>query len=227
MVIENNSNGKSVIYVLRINDYLPKLCNYTIPTIEQYAKKINAEVQIITKGKFLGWPVSYEKMQIYDLGKDNEWNVLIDADILIHPDFPNIITRSKKDMITSWMQYNSSELYHKADKCFMRQKLKYGSNKSIVTQFVCTNNLIHDVWKPLEKPFSSYNGWLERDYNIDEYCITYNTNKYGIDSVGFLLPGEDQYIYHLQGTFDTFKNVKYTEDELVNMAKEKMKEWDL
>jgi hypothetical protein len=54
-----------------------------------------------------------------------------------------------------------------------------------------------------------------------------NINRFGISITGFLAPEEHYMIHHLQGTLDTVKQIKYTEDELVRSAKKKLKEWDL
>jgi indolepyruvate ferredoxin oxidoreductase beta subunit len=68
------------VWVLYINNYFPELCKYTLPTIKLYAQKIGADFNLITTRKYLEFPITYEKIQIYELGNNYDWNILIDAD---------------------------------------------------------------------------------------------------------------------------------------------------
>lgn len=77
---------KKTIYTLNVNDYSREVTNITYPFIAGYAKKIGADFQIISTRKFPDFPVVYEKFQMYELGKDNGWNIYVDSDALVHPD---------------------------------------------------------------------------------------------------------------------------------------------
>src|SRR6185437_11005470 len=50
---------KKVIYVVVTDGYQPDVCAHTIPSIQRYAKKIGADLQIISQRKYPGLPASY------------------------------------------------------------------------------------------------------------------------------------------------------------------------
>ena len=78
-----------IVHVVYINDYFPELWKYTFPSIEYYARKIGAELNVITERKFPDWHIHYEKTQVWEAGKNADANILFDSDILIHPEFPD------------------------------------------------------------------------------------------------------------------------------------------
>jgi len=222
------SNGKSVIYVVRVNDYLPKVCEYTLPTIESYAKKVKAEVHYITERKFPDWPASYEKLQVYELGIENEWNYVIDADMLLHPDLPKVTLRVRPCDFGIYYAYSIDKVYYRIDNYFERYKLlNHKHVDGIVTNFILFNFMIHDVYQPLEGVFSDWKGSCIRDHILDEYCITRNIAKLNIPYTGMLLGHENLLLHHLQGEFDTFNQRKKSEDEMVEEAKQVLKDWNV
>ena len=72
---------KKTVYLLNIGDYEPEITSLTYPYISRYASKIGAAVHLITERKFPEWPITYEKLQIYELGRQhgNDWNIYIDS----------------------------------------------------------------------------------------------------------------------------------------------------
>ena len=83
---------KKVIHLLNINNFFPELFRITYPTIRAYAEKNGYIINMITERKFPDYPITYEKMQVYEDGKDNQMNVLVDADMLLHPNLPDFET---------------------------------------------------------------------------------------------------------------------------------------
>ena len=81
---------KKLIHVLNINDFFPELFALTFPTIQSYAQKHGFQINLITQRKFPDYPINYEKMQVFEDGREAELNMLCDADMLIHPHFPDI-----------------------------------------------------------------------------------------------------------------------------------------
>jgi hypothetical protein len=61
----------------------------TYPLLKLYAKKIGATFHQITERKFPGWPIVYEKLQIKELAKDQDFVCYYDSDALIHPETPD------------------------------------------------------------------------------------------------------------------------------------------
>ena len=76
---------KKTLFTLNVNKYSPEIVELTYPHLKAYAHKIGAEFVEITERKFKKMPVTYEKLQIFNLGKDNDWNIFIDADAMIQP----------------------------------------------------------------------------------------------------------------------------------------------
>ena len=58
---------KKTIFTLNVDGYSPEITDITYPLIKRYAKHIDADLHIIKDRKFPDWPVTYEKLQIYEL----------------------------------------------------------------------------------------------------------------------------------------------------------------
>ena len=81
---------KKLIHVLNINDFFPELFALTFPTIKAYAERHGFLINLITERKFPDYPINYEKMQVFQDGMGADLNMLCDADMLIHPHFPDV-----------------------------------------------------------------------------------------------------------------------------------------
>ena len=82
---------KKILHVLNINDFFPELFALTYPTIKAYADRTGFVINLITERKFPDYPINYEKMQVYKDGEGADYNMLCDADMLIHPHFPDCL----------------------------------------------------------------------------------------------------------------------------------------
>jgi len=71
------------VYTIAIDNWFPELCNITFPLMRSWAGRIGADFKVIDEAKFPGFPPNYEKFQIWELGSDYDWNVYIDADMII------------------------------------------------------------------------------------------------------------------------------------------------
>lgn len=186
------------VYVLVVDNYLPEVCNFTLPLIKKYSKKINAEFFIINERKYSDLPITYEKMQIYELGKDYDYNILIDADMIIHPNMYNIFDIIPENCICAWHAY-PNKLY----------PIEYG----IATNFIVVPKFCHNVWKPFDEPYERLKE-LKRDFIFDEYCFSYNYKKYGYKISGLEIPNSyGKLFYHLNVNTDN-KDSEQIKDEL-------------
>lgn len=77
---------KKALFTLNINDYSPGIRELTYPLLRYHAEKIGAQFFEITERRWPDWPVVYEKMQIYELGRGFDWVLYFDADTLVHPE---------------------------------------------------------------------------------------------------------------------------------------------
>ena len=179
---------KKVIWLLNIGDYAPEITELTYPLIRNYAKKIEAEVHVISHRRFPDWPVEYEKLQIYELGKENEWNIYIDSDALVHPDLFDITEILPKSTVL----HNGSDIAGnrwRYDKYFRRDGRHIGS----CNWFTIASDWCIDLWKPfddltLEEALSNItlvnneriSGVMGPDHLIDDYALSRNIAKYGL-----------------------------------------------
>lgn len=179
---------KKVLYTLNIDSYAPEITQITYPFMQHWARKIGAEFKIIDTRKFQDWPVVYEKLQIFELGKDNDWNIYVDSDALIHPDFydptdhlpANTVCHNGNDMAGNRWKY---------DRHFRRDGRHLGSCNWFT---IAPHNCI-DLWKPLddltlEEAVGNIStaineltsGAVERSHLIDDYTLSRNIAKFGL-----------------------------------------------
>lgn len=176
------NNGKIAVYVVRVDNYFPELCEVTLPNIKMYAEKIGGELIEITERKYPDFPPTYEKVQVYELGYKNEWNILIDADFLIHPLTPNFTKILNPNVVGINYGYDANAYLDTRSIYFQRD----GRNRGIATGLVMTNNLTHDLWEPLPYDWKTARKYTKREFIIDEYCLSRNLARYGLKYQGIL-----------------------------------------
>lgn len=221
---------KKTIFTLNIDNYAPEITALTYPFIERYAKKIGAEFVIIKKRKYPDYPMMYEKLQIYELGKDNDWNIYIDSDMLVHPDLFDITEVLPEDTVLHYgFEFASNKFRY--DNYFRRDGRNIGSaNELTVASHLCT-----DIWEPLSDMtiddalnnikiiHSEEIVGHSRGYGIDDYVTSRNIAKYGIKYKAFKdLLNEmgrlnDEYFYH---------EWPVAEKDKAEKIREKLKSWN-
>ncbi len=174
------------LYTLNIGNYAPDITALTFPLFKQYCHKIGAEFCEITERKFPDWPLAYEKLQIYDLGKNNDWSIYIDADALLSPDLFDITEFLPTSTILHWGidPANNRWVF---DNYFRRD----GRNISSAGWFTVASKWCRDIWAPcdlspeeaLARIFPSHrelNMGLEPKHFIDEFVTSRNIAKFGL-----------------------------------------------
>lgn len=181
---------KKTIYTLVVDDYAPAIRDLTFPSIKHYAKKIGADFHVIGERKFPSWPVTYEKLQIFELGKAhrNDWNLFVDADTLISPEMFDITEHLHKDTIA----HNGKDMAGvrwTIDNYFRRDGRFYGScNWLAVASDWCL-----DLWHPLhdltlDEALSrihitigeNNSGYCRTEHLIDDYTLSRNVARFGL-----------------------------------------------
>ena len=183
---------KKIIHVVNINNFFPELFALTYPTIESYAQRYGYEINIISERKFPDYPIHYEKFQVFEDGKEALINILCDADMLIHPQFPDMTTHCKRDSIAFNDNYHLSTKYH-VDRIpyFMRD----GRDVGIATNFVVTSDWTHDAWEPIPLSAKDIESLAKKEvtedgnqrgwgHYADEFAISFNMAKYGLKYTG-------------------------------------------
>lgn len=182
------SKLKKTIFTLNVDGYAPEITELTYPLIKHYAEKIGADFHTITERKFPNMPPVYEKMQIYELGRrmQNDWNIYIDSDTLVHPDFFDVTNFIKKDTVV----HNGSDMANnrwRYDKYFIRD----GRNIGSCNWFAIGSDWCLDLWHPLDIPYDEavnnifpiqreLNTVITREHLIDDYALSRNIAKYGL-----------------------------------------------
>ena len=205
------------LFTLYVKDYFPEMAKITLPNIERYAKKIGANFHLITERKFPEWPVTYEKLQIHELGKDADWNIHVDADMLIHPDFWDVTKASDPRCVSFLHAYDAKEWF-KPDEYFLRD----GRERGVTSNFVVVHRMCHDFWTPFDVPFEVAKHGTKRLHGIDDYCFSRNLAKYGLKDCGILPnPRYHWQIVHLCTGGNPQKEI------ILEHAQKVLKDWNL
>tara|TARA_Y100000033_G_scaffold50633_1_gene61677 strand:+ start:1813 stop:2439 length:627 start_codon:yes stop_codon:yes gene_type:complete len=189
---------KKILHLVNIGDFFPELFSLSFPTVQAYAERCGYEINLITERKFPEFHINYEKMQVWEDGKDADVNLLVDADVLIHPHFPDVKDIVPPHHIAFNDNYNASSKFNLND-YFLRD----GRDVGIASNFVVSYRSTHDLWRPLEiTPDEGRRITFVREGDIDEYCISQNMSKYGLRYTGITWePWQREFLIHT-GTGD-------------------------
>ncbi len=178
---------KKTLWTLNIENYAPEIVSLTYPLLLAYAKKIGADFRIINERRFPDMPITYEKLQIFELGKENDWNVYVDSDAVVSPDMFDITERIGKDTVAHFGHDHASNRW-RYDKFFRRDGRDIGS----CNWFTAASDWCLDLWHPLDDlSLNEARGNIQpivkeraagitRDHLIDDYVLSRNIAKYGL-----------------------------------------------
>lgn len=181
------SQPVKTIYLLNIGNYAPELTELTYPYIERYAEKIGAGITVIDERKFPDWDLDYEKLQIYELGKDSDWNIYIDSDALVHPELPDVTELIPRDTVA----HNASDfapIRWRYDNYFRRDGRHIGSCNWLAV----ASNWCLDLWRPLddltfEEAVANITITVEeehspvtREHLVSDYALSRNIARFGL-----------------------------------------------
>jgi hypothetical protein len=215
---------RKCIHTIVIDDWFPELCAITLPLIEVWAKRIGADFHLIKETKFPGFPPNYEKFQIWEAGKGYEWNIYLDADMVINPE--KIYDFTRQDPRYFYFEselLNPKELY-RSHPYFMRD----GRNFGVSDCFLITSLFTHDLWHPHHIDFDLMKRFCVRgERMVSEFAINLNIARFGLKGLGSI--GSDESHFHLQTTDDENRpfnggKAEMTKEEHIARALEKKKE---
>lgn len=181
------------------------MCEVTLPLIREYAKKIGADFNLITKRRYPDFPPTYEKVQVYHEGSGADWNILLDADLVVSKDAPDV-TVGEPAMVLAQSMFDASTMFA-ADQYFLRD----GRNIGIAGGMVVSSVLTHDLWTPLEFGYQEASRRSLRQHILDEYCISRNLARFGLKFGGI-------------GNFEHFQHIGVADDEPREQKVSKAKE---
>ena len=179
---------KKTIFLLNIDNYDPEITALTYPLIYRYAEKIAAEVYIIKERVFPERAPVYEKMQIYHLAQkmQNDWNIYIDSDALVHPDMFDVTEFLHKDTVA----HNGHDMANnrwRYDNYFRRDGRHIGS----CNWFTVASDWCLDLWHPLDIPYhfalknifptqTELSTVITKEHLIDDYTLSRNIARFGL-----------------------------------------------
>src|SRR5271167_1374086 len=133
------------LWTLNVENYAPEITALTYPLLKRYARKIGADFRVITTRKFPEWPVTYEKMQVYEGGKENDWNIYIDSDAIVHPDMFDPTDHMGGDTVAhNGRDFAGNRWVY--DRFFRRDGRHIGS----CNWFTVGSDMCIDLWRPLD-----------------------------------------------------------------------------
>lgn len=203
------------LFVVRVGNYWPEICRYTIPTIEFWAKKNNWQYVEIKDKYFNGdFSPTVEKLQIAKLGAESDWNLLIDADVMIRPDLYDMTNSEDPKIVRSSYGFPADKKF-KSSLYFERD----GRNQGISGGCVLSSRLTHDLWN--NSPLQWAKDHCADRHIIDEFVISTNLARYGLKFDG-INPTPDTYIVH----FGDHAGDENKKKELVEKAKDLYLSWE-
>ena len=215
--------GKRLLATTAVCNYRPEICALTFPNLRRYAERCGADFAVITDRKYPEWHPAYEKLQVHDLAKNYDFTLLIDADMALHPRFPDLYESMRPGACSSWMEYKISGgpesliLWSvEGDRYFLRD----GRNLGLCGAFVGCTSWTYDVFKPLDSHFrpSDVEPFLYRPAIVDEWVMSRNVAKYGL-KVDSLWPSKEG-IYHADVT-----TKGETEEEIIKKLRAQLEAW--
>jgi len=212
-------NNKKCIHVIAINNWQPELCAITIPNLMAYAKKIGADFNLISETRFDGFPPNYERFQIWETGRDYEWNFNIDADTILRHDCDDPTEYVPENCVASLYGIEIDHYFNTYnDPYFTRSGNKWG----VADQFTLTNKLIHnDFWLPTEMSFQETSKKCFKDpRQVSEYILSRNMARFGLKHTGVLKDHNKHYSL-------MFTTLKMSVEEAINKLKSKLKKWNM
>lgn len=181
---------RKTLWTLNIGNYAPELCELTYPLLLAYARKMGADFQIINERRFPEMPVTYEKLQIFYLGRGNDWNVYIDSDAVIFPDMFDVTERISKDTVAHYSRDHCINRF-KSNEYFRRD----GRDIGAANWFAVASDWCLDLWNPrgheyqeaLEEIMKAIRpivverqAGITPEHLIDDYTLSLNIARYGL-----------------------------------------------
>lgn len=179
---------RKTLFTLNVDNYAPQITAITYPFLRRYAEKIGAEFHVITERRFPHMPVTYEKLQIYDLAREmgNDWNLFLDSDALVHPETIDFTPHLRKDTVL----HNANDMAAVRwtyDEYFLRDGRHIGS----CNWFAIASDWCVDLWTPLDIPLdralanirpipAELRAGITREHLIDDYTLSRNIARFGL-----------------------------------------------
>jgi hypothetical protein len=202
------------IHTIVINNYQPEVCKLTLPNLKAYADRIGADFNIIDKRVFDKYPIYFEEFQVYEMGKNYKYNMVLNADFIMHTDVPDFTKDFNLNFVGAVGSIPLANCF-KPNNYFKRSGMKNGISDSILA----TTYLTHDVWTPPEYTYDEIRGECKKEIQATEFCLSLNMAKFGISYTQLFK--KKCTFYHAGATF--YNKTKKPEE----LIKENLELWKL
>lgn len=184
---------KKLIVTMCFDNWEPDITKQTFALMKFHAMKIGADFHLINKRKSPSKPMCYERFQIYEMVDDYDWIIQLDADLLMHPDMPDVTEFIQKDtiLISSWDWVTKR---FQLDEYFRRD----GRHISVPGFFTVTSNWHKDFWRlpddlthdeAMARCTPALHEWagrkLGREHIVLDYIFSRNVARYGLRVMNF------------------------------------------
>ncbi len=204
---------KKCVHIIGAPVHSQELCAVTIPRIQRWAEAIRADVNIIGGTRvFPDYPVTYERMQIFSAGRGYQWNICVDADILIAPDTQDVTLTVPRDQVGIIMNYSASAYFDVDNKYFIRGGRDFAPVQSVIV----TSDWTHDLWEPLRGVAGTHLAAVKNISQFAEYALALNFARFNLKFSG-AFPGGSR-VFRALVAQDGSKSA-------VAIAQEKAEEW--
>ena len=207
--------AKKCVHIIGAPIYSEELCAITIPRIQAYAEAIGADVNMVGSTRvFPDYPVTYERMQIYAAGRGYQWNICIDADILIAPEVRDVTVTVPRDQVGIIMNYPASPFFSVEHRYFIRGGRDFAPVQSVVV----TSDWMHDLWEPLRGMAGTHLAAVQNINQFAEYALALNFAKFNLKFSG-AFPGGSR-VFRAQASVDGAKSA-------AESVRDKAAEWGI
>lgn len=224
---------KKALWILDIDNYLPELTQVTLAGFEAYARKIGAEVRVIRERMFPDWHVTYEKAQVYHHGLNYDWNLVMDTDLLLHPEFPDLTKRLPENVVGLKDCYAADSRFA-LNSYFFRDTRKVG----VSGVFAMASRHCHDLWAPLPGRQADHLSQIQPlpgevargvgpEHFITEYWLSVNLARFGLRYEGILAPEERWMFHHPYGKEIDGKFHSLTDHEKISGVRTQARQWGM
>lgn len=215
---------KKMVFTLNVDGYAPEITELTYPLLRYYANKIGADFYTIRERKFSDWPVTYEKLQIYELAREMgiDWAIYIDSDALVHPETIDWTAYLPKDTVAH-NGYDLASLRWTFNEFFLRD----GRSIGCCNWFTVASNWCLDLWHPLDislkealsnihPTVGELNTIITPEHLIDDYTLSRNIARYGL---------KFKTLHQIQKDLN-IENAYFLWHEYVRSTEEKVNGWE-
>lgn len=196
---------KKLIYCSYTNNYFDELFSLTYPSIYAYSRRINADLIIDTRIYHPEYHVHYEKLKIRDFIQDYDYAFLLDADILIHPKFPDFSGILRDD---SFVGVNDTYDFHSKFKP-NSYSINDGRNVGMASNAIIASKQNFRLFDDIDITLTEAKEvCLVRPGDIDEYILSYNLARYSIPYHGITWQEWMRYYFVHIGTGDRIESLR-------------------